>query len=139
MWYSASENGELQQQPQRYSFDDYVKIWEANHQKKMSADQRKVLESGCIGITSLELGNNRDMKTGAPKNTLAFSSFGLAQAEAQKLKKDIQEHPEKYPENARVVIYSVRFRTKNESLYLPDKSGKVDMSSWSASEASRTP
>lgn len=99
--YTAPENEPSQQQdPQSYGFEDYVKIWEKGHGMKMSDKQREVLRSGCIGITSLELGNQRDPKTGAPKNTRAYSSLANAQRAAEELKRDLKEHPENYPEPA---------------------------------------
>ncbi|HEY8936009.1 MAG TPA: RHS repeat-associated core domain-containing protein, partial [Cyclobacteriaceae bacterium] len=136
--YTAPDDEDPQQRdPEIYTYDQYVKHWETTHKMKMSDNQKATLLTGCIGITSLELGNQRKT-TGEPKNTRAFSSFAIAQAEAEKLKRDIREHPEKYPASSRVIIYSIKFRGE-ESQYLPDKNGRVDMSTWSALKESQTP
>src|SRR5688572_27659700 len=61
-------DAEPQQDHQRYSFNDYVNMWQSTHGLKMSPNQLAVLEKGCIGITGLELGNQRHPTTGEPKN-----------------------------------------------------------------------
>lgn len=43
---------------------------------------------------------------------------------------DIKRNPNKYPEEAHVVIFSKRFYASDISKYAPDKSGQVNMNSY---------
>lgn len=94
----------------------------------MTGKQKKVLGRGCIGITALELGEN--LKYGNPPLDNSYSSFEQAKKEADKLEEDMKNNPGKYPPNARVIIYSVRFWSADKNGYLPDNEGKVNMSSY---------
>ena len=43
---------------------------------------------------------------------------------------DIREHPENYPPNARVIIFSKRFWSNDPNKFRPDGNGKVDMTGY---------
>ncbi len=106
----------------RYSFNQYVSKWERDHGVRMTDLQRETLATGCVGVTALELGDNRDRKTGMPLTNRAYSSFSIAQQKAKEL--------ESVSGNARVLIYSIRFWTDNKNGFSPSKDGSVNMSSW---------
>jgi RHS repeat-associated protein len=138
------EEQQPQQQPKPsnliYTFNQFVKYWESVHPgMKMSDDQKRVLLSGCIGITSLELGNQRNAK-GEPMNQLAYSKFPNAQAAAAYYERDIKNNPGKYSSGARVIIYAIRFRAlgADAGKWLPNSKDQVDMSTWSATKATNT-
>jgi len=112
-----------------YSVDDYIKYWEAEHQTKMSYDQKLTLSRGCIGITALELGSNVD-NPGAeatPPFTDTYSTFEKAKEEAEKLEKEVNTGASK---DVRVIIYSVRFWSNDQSKFTPNKDGRIDMTGY---------
>ncbi|GGK93367.1 hypothetical protein GCM10011588_04930 [Nocardia jinanensis] len=55
----------------RYPVDDYIVMWERRHGREMTADERKVLGQGCIGVTKIRLGLMK-LDAGPPTN-LAFA------------------------------------------------------------------
>jgi RHS repeat-associated protein len=115
-----------------WTVDAFIKKWEADHGTTMTTKQKETLARGCIGVTALELGDNLGPR-GRPPHTHSYSTLDRAQKEAKRLEQDIKKNPDKYPKNARVIIWSTRFWTNDASKFLPDKNGKVDMSSWDAS------
>jgi RHS repeat-associated protein len=126
----AAENNhqnQQQQQPKPYSFDEYVKIWESKHGRTMTADEKNVLSTGCVGIVALELGMLMDHKTNMPPTDRTYSTFALAKKNAEDLEKDIKAGPN-HSLPLRVIIYSIRFWSKDAKKFLPNKNGEVDMS-----------
>ncbi|RAW01109.1 Ig-like domain-containing protein [Pseudochryseolinea flava] len=119
-----------------YSVGQFIEHWEIKHGRPMTPEEKKILASGCIGITSLELGRNRDPVSGAPRNELAYSSFEKALAVAASIEKAIDDSaPGTFNENSRVIIYSVRFWARYVDGFQPDKNGRVDMGGFDASTA----
>lgn len=55
----------------RYLKDDYITMWERTSGRKMTPDQRMVLDQGCIGVTKVRIGMIK-IHTGPPMN-LAFA------------------------------------------------------------------
>jgi RHS repeat-associated protein len=119
---------ENQQRIKDKTFNEYVKKWELEHGTTMTEEQKKTLATGCIGITALELGLSSN--NNQPSLINSYSSFGKVTEEVAKLLEDIKNNPEKYAAKTRVVIFSVRFWSSDENGFLPDKDGKVDMSSY---------
>jgi RHS repeat-associated protein len=113
-----------------YTFDQYVKKWEKDHGTTMTDDQKEILATGCIGVVSLELGNNRDSKTGMPFTNPNYPSFKIAKMKAAELEKDIKANPIKYLSGSRVLIYAIQFYTTDPKKFLPDKNGEVNMKDW---------
>lgn len=64
----------LPQDRRSYSVDDYIAMWERRHGREMTADERKVLSQGCIGIVKVRLGL-LELEAGPPAN-LAFADPG---------------------------------------------------------------
>jgi hypothetical protein len=135
---NSAENKDIEQknedrndndeEPKKYSYDDYVKFWENQHGKKMTDDQKKVLAKGCIGVTAIALGIKSTDPP--PSLELSFSTFEQAQKVAQGLEKLAQNLPIKTPNGLRAVIFSVRFWSNEPNSFLPDKSGQVNMSGF---------
>ncbi|MBF6165500.1 hypothetical protein IU486_12030 [Streptomyces gardneri] len=61
----------LPETQRRYPVDNYIRMWERHHGRRMTPEERKVLRSGCIGVTKLRLGQ-LDLKASPPTN-LAFA------------------------------------------------------------------
>jgi hypothetical protein len=64
----------LPQAQRSYPVDDYIAMWERHHGREMTADERKVLGQGCIGIVKVRLGL-LELEAGPPAN-LAFADPG---------------------------------------------------------------
>jgi RHS repeat-associated protein len=111
------------------SVGEFIRIWEAAHGTRMTDRQKATLRRGCIGITALELGDNLGAR-GTPPLNRAYSTFEQAKRKAEELERDIRAHPENYPPHARVIIFSTRFWSNDPTKFLPDRSGKVDMSGY---------
>ncbi len=125
---STAEGTEASQDPPKtkeYKFNEYVEKWQTEHGYAMTDEQKSNLARGCIGITALELGTYSN-----PSLENSYLSFESANIEAANLENDIRNNPENYPSGARVIIYSLRFWSDNEKDFLPDRNGKVDMSSY---------
>jgi hypothetical protein len=75
----------------------------------------------------LELGANLGRRA-VPPLVRSYSTFAQAKAEAERLEKDMKAHPG--AANSRVIIFSTRFWSNDPSKFLPDRNGKVDMSSY---------
>lgn len=101
------------------SLDDYIAAWERHQGRSMSADQRKMLAKGCVGITGLNLGGMAS--NGLPDNSECFDTFEHATARADELEKQ---------KGSRPFIFSQRFWSDNKP-YTPDPTtGRVDMSPY---------
>ena len=102
-----------------YTVDEYIRLWEAKHCRKMTPEEKKTLARGCIGITALNLG-----KDGLPNPPLGncYATFEQATYNAhKKLEKETGRKPH---------IFSKRFYSSGEE-YTPDpKTGKVDMGGY---------
>jgi RHS repeat-associated protein len=115
----------------KYEVGEYIAIWEDKHGICMTSRQMEVLSLGCIGITRLELGR---LGVGQnPQFDQTFSTFVQAKREAARLENDIKNNPQKYSKGARVVIFSTRFWSNDDRKFLPDKNGRVDMSTYNYS------
>jgi hypothetical protein len=62
-----------------FSVDDYIDMWEQQHDHKMTDEERRALRQGCIGITVVNL----EMGYKTPPLGLSFSKFETAK-EVQK-------------------------------------------------------
>jgi RHS repeat-associated protein len=116
------------EKPKKYTVKQYIKKWELEHGTTMTKAQKKTLQRGCIGITSLELGDN--LLNENPPLTNSYSSFEQVKEEATKLEEDIKNNPDKYPANTRVIMYSIRFWSEDKNRFLSDENGSVDMTGW---------
>ncbi len=105
-----------------FAYDVFVnKVWPEMTGAVMSKKQELTLQAGCVGVTSSFLGIE-----GYPSNSNAYATF--EQAKSKKAQMEL-ENPD-----ANVVIYSIRFYTADDTKYLPDASGNVDMGDWSMKE-----
>ena len=102
-----------------YTLDGYVKLWEGEHCRKLSAQELETLKHGCIGVTALNIGTN-----GNPPLDNAYATLKQAEVRAKEMEKKCAGAGKK-PR-----IFSKRFWSDGES-YAPDpKTGKVDMSGY---------
>ncbi len=118
---------------QTLTVDQFIHYWETQHGTTMTSQQKSTLARGCIGITALELGNNLQAR-GVPPLDKSYSTVAQARNAVAALEKDIKDNPGKYPPNARVILFSTRFWTGDQSKFKPDKNGRVDMSGWNYAE-----
>ena len=122
-----NENNSEEQSPAQdnlkpsYTFDEYIKYWESIHGTIMIQSQKDNLTTGCIGVVSVELGNNRRMSDGMPPMDRVYSTFQIAQNKAGELEKSSGQ---------RVIIYSIRFWSNDPRKFTSGKSGVIDMGDW---------
>jgi hypothetical protein len=83
----------------------------------MTAEERKRLAAGCVGITRLNLGGS------APLNE-CYKTYPQAQKRADELEKEKGERP---------YIFSKRFWTMGKA-YTADANGKIDMSGYNSKD-----
>lgn len=96
--------------------EDYVKLYEAKHCRKMTPEERTILGRGCIGITAVELGTS-----GNPSLDNCYSIVDQAKARAKQMQGQCAADS-RIPQ-----IFSKRFYSDGDS-HTPDpKTGKVDM------------
>jgi Domain of unknown function (DUF4157)/Microbial transglutaminase len=101
--------------------DEYIAAWERHQGHSMSADQRKMLAKGCVGITDVNLGG--PAANGRPDSSDCYDTFEHATARADELEKQ---------KGSRPFIFSQRFWSDNLP-YTPDPvTGKIDMSPYKA-------
>ncbi len=96
-------------QHKEYTLDQYIKLWEAQMDRKMTDEERETLATGCIGITAKNLG-------GTPPTDDCYDSFEHAKARADELDK----------QGARPFIFSKRFWAQGRAFPV-GAGGKVDM------------
>lgn len=108
-----------------YTVAEYIEYWEQIHGTPMSGAQKQVLTQGCVGITSLELGDNVNERSAPKLDNKAYYEFPQAQAKAAELEQDIKDHPDKYPANARVIIYGHRFYANDPDDWNPKDNGEI--------------
>jgi RHS repeat-associated protein len=108
---------------QSWTFQEYCQKWEAEHGTTMTNTQMSVLAKGCIGVVMLELGI-----TGNPSLIDGYDSFNKAKEMADKLQEDITNNPEKYPANARVVIYGMLFQSDDNTAFRSNQNGRMSLS-----------
>jgi RHS repeat-associated protein len=94
-----------------------VNIWPEMTGTQMSEVQKTNLDLGCIGVTMCFLNSEENVP---PSLTHAYSTFELAQR-----KKAEMEAKGNIPEGLRLVIFSKRFYTDDETKYLPDENGRI--------------
>lgn len=105
----------------KHDLDDYIKKWEADHNRKMTPEEKKTLALGCIGITGLNL-----QSLGDPDLSNCYNSFKEAYAAKEKMESFVAQN---FPDR-KVLIFSKRF-WKGDANYPRDKkTGKVDMSEY---------
>ena len=102
-----------------YSFDDYVKTWEAEHCRKMTPQELSTLKAGCIVITALNLGVNHN-----PPLNNCYDTLDHAKARANDMKATCAA------QGLKPKIFSKRFYSSGNP-YTPDpNTGKIDMSGY---------
>jgi RHS repeat-associated protein len=127
---SGSGEPTTEQPKSSYSFKEYVGKWEQDHGTTMTEAQKNILQTGCVGVVSLELGNNRNAITGFPATNPNYPSFAIAKKKAAEIENDIKVNRSKYSYGPRVLIYAIQFYSINPKKFLPGKNGEVDMSGW---------
>ncbi len=118
----------------RYSPEQYIKMWETEHGRKMTDEEKKTLERGCIGITVVNLGGS-----GNPPLDMAYGTFEQAWAEIVKLRAEFDKHPDMPSplggtlKDWKPVLFSKMFWS-NQKAYDPNKvapdAGKSDRENW---------
>ena len=94
-------------------------MWEKENCRKMTPTEKDVLDHGCIGITALNLGVNKN-----PPLDNSYATLKQAKIKAATMKKKCAKSG-KVPR-----IFSKRFYSDGDS-YTPDPTtGKVDMSKY---------
>ncbi|MBL0306010.1 MAG: hypothetical protein IPQ25_08210 [Chitinophagaceae bacterium] len=104
-----------------WTYQEYIEKWEQEHGTTMTSTQKDVLALGCIGVVMLELGI-----TGNPSLLGGYKNFNKALKGAKELQKMIDNNPEAYAENARVVLYGFSFQDDNDT-YKFDEDGKLNL------------
>jgi LysM repeat protein len=104
------------------SFDDYVKKWEAEKGRPITASEKSELERGCVGISSINTG-------GDPLNNLqsCFDTFEKGLKFAREKNEAIKKAGN--TKKMKVQMFSMRFGSGGKP-YAPDATGKVDMSDY---------
>lgn len=104
-----------------HTLQKYIKKWEKDKGRKITAQERLVLARGCIGITTLQLGRQKE-----PKLTLCYGSFERSWMAARSM----NEYLAQFFPHLKAFIFSKRFWSGGKD-YSPDpKTGKVDMSQY---------
>jgi hypothetical protein len=103
-------------QSKGYSLNEYIRLWEAHQGHKMSADDKRNLVAGCIGVTTLNLGGTTIK--GMPDDTDCYDSFDHAKARADEVEKTSGKRP---------FIFSKRFWAMGRPFPIDSATGKVDM------------
>ena len=71
----------------KYTPAQYIKMWEKAQGRKMTAQEKKTLEAGCIGITAINVGRN-------PPLDRAYDTFEQGEKEMIRLRDIVAKHPE---------------------------------------------
>jgi len=77
------------EETREWSVEEYAALWEQDHGRKMTVEERETLAKGCIGITALQLGRG-DRN---PPLKLSFSTFAQARAVAAELNRILGAKP----------------------------------------------
>lgn len=106
-------------------------MWERAN-KPMTSNEKETLKAGCIGITALNVGipGKLFFPGNVPPRGPAYSSLKRAQDAAKLKEADIKKNPSNYPKGAHVVIFSMRFWTKNSTEFQPDKYSRIDLTNY---------
>ena len=73
----------------QYSVEQYIAMWEEEHKREMTDEEKETLARGCIGITALNLTGG-----GNPPLDKAYSTFDGAWAEVEKLRATFAKNPD---------------------------------------------
>ncbi len=136
--------GEDKGEQRRYSVEQFIELWETEQGRKLTADEKKTLTRGCIGITALNVDGG-----GNPPLNLAYSTFVKAKATADAMNavidgiKGAKLPPgvAKPPSGTRAIVFAQLFwsnqasdpaarATSDPTAYLPDKEGRVNMGAY---------
>jgi hypothetical protein len=101
------------------SVEDYIRRWEAEHGRSMTAAERITLAKGCVGITMLNLGTS-----GAPDLSNCYGTF----AQAYEAQKNMDDFLRAHFPDRKARIFSKRFWSGNRDFTPDPTTGKVDMS-----------
>jgi hypothetical protein len=104
---------------EEYSLDEYVRMWEADHCRKMTPQELRTLKAGCIGITALNLGTD-----GNPPLNNCYATLPQAKRRADEMKAGCASQG-KTPR-----IFSKRFWSSGQPFTPDPTTGKVDMSGY---------
>jgi hypothetical protein len=104
-----------------YTFEEYIKKWEAENGAVMTPEERETLAYGCIGISALNIGEI----LGNPDLSNCYDTFEQAWNASRKMNAALAAlHPDR-----KTLIFSKRFWADRQSDFKPDPAtGKVDMS-----------
>jgi len=104
-----------------HSLEDYIKKWEKEKGRSLTAAERLVLAKGCIGITMLQLGRKQ-----LPKLTLCYGTFERSWMVA----KSMNEYLAQFFPKRKAFVFSKRFWSGGQDYSADPKTGKVDMSKY---------
>jgi len=105
---------------EEYSLEEYKAMWEADHCRTMTESEVRTLRAGCIGITALNLGINRN-----PPLDNCYSTLDQAKARAKQMTSTCAASGMK-PQ-----LFSKRFYSDGKDYTADPATGKVDMSGYS--------
>ena len=123
-------HGEDSGEQRRYTRLQFQAMWEAEQGHPLTYAQEATIKKGCIGITANNLGG------GAPPLDEVYSTFAAAKAAMDAHNSGLhRDDPKRY------VMFGMHFwsnqdpdeakrATPDHSAFLPDLSGKVDMSAY---------
>ena len=120
-------DGEDKGEQRRYSRAQFQQLWEEEQGTKLTDDWIDVIKAGCIGITANQLTG------GTPPTDLAYSTFDKAMKVADAKNAGLhRDEPKQW------IVFGMHFwsnqdpddtkrETPDHTAFLPDASGKIDM------------
>jgi LysM repeat protein len=111
----------------KWSFEDYIKKWETQKGRPISAIEKQHLARGCVGVSAINTGQD-------PLSNLnwCFDSFAGSIKKAKELNVVLKAAGE--DSIKKVQIFSKRFYARPDKSYPTDSAGKVDMSAYSGED-----
>lgn len=102
-----------------YSVDDYIDRWEKEHGHVMTAEEKRTLGRGCVGISAITMPDLHN-----PDLSNCYDSFAEVWAAAKTMNSFLEAN---FPDK-KTVIFSKRFWAGDTEYKADPKTGKVDLS-----------
>ncbi|MCP4329277.1 MAG: DUF4157 domain-containing protein [Alphaproteobacteria bacterium] len=104
-----------------YTFEEYIVKWESEQGRSITAEEKDVLARGCVGVTTLNLGQLEN-----PNLRTCYGSF----ADALKSQRQMNDFLEDAYPNRRAIIFSKRFWSSGADFEPDPATGEIDMSGY---------
>jgi len=141
--------GEDKGTQRRFSPEQYIAMWEKEQGRKMTPEERKTINRGCIGITAANLNGGGNPLDTAEKTYATFELAHKYMVDHNKLLDEAAKQPGSTVGSARYVVFAQLFWSNQSANYddrlkpddkafLPDsKTGEMDMSNYKYRAQSR--